>query len=101
MALAIAVGLALVLFWMGVQEKQPTRAAERKTTEQREAGPYVANSKQISESENVRVLVIPNPLGEFFDVTCLIYTNKDLGVATMSCPTAHQGEISVPEVERR
>lgn len=77
---------------------QPARAAERKTTEQRaEAGPYIAVTKAISKDETVRVLVIPHPLGEFFDVTCVIYTNREVGTATMNCPTAHQGEISVPE----
>lgn len=97
--MVLVICLALVLFWIGVLNiKQPARAAERKTTEQRaEAGPYIAITKDISKDETVRVLVIPHPLGDFFDTHCVIYTNREVGTATMNCPTAHQGEISVPE----
>ena len=97
-ALIVCAGAALLL--SAGRDVKP-QAAERKTTEQRaEAGPYIAVTKDISKDETVRVLVIPNPLGEFFDTVCLVYVHREFQVATMNCPTAHQGEISVPELER-
>lgn len=97
LGLIVCVGIGAFLGDMMGRDFHSARAA-RKTTEQRaEAGPYIAITKDISKDETVRVLVIPHPLGEFFDTTCVIYTNREVGTATMNCPTAHQGEISVPE----
>jgi hypothetical protein len=103
-ALAAAVGVAILAFALGwfTHEAKPQVLEQRRTTTQRvQGGPYIAQSKDISTTENVRVLVIPHPLGDFFDTQCVIYTNRDVGTATMNCPNAHQGELSTPEPERR
>jgi len=60
-----------------------------RTTDQRvNRGPHILQVKEISETEIVRVLVIPHPLGEIFDTTCVIYTHQDFKTATIICPDA-------------
>ena len=49
---------------------------------------YVANEKQLSPNETLRLVRIPNSLfpGEgMFDEQCLIYVNKELVTSNMVC----------------
>jgi hypothetical protein len=96
-AAIVVAGVGLVL----VLTAQPRERPPRPQLEQRVKEPYIASTKMLTDGETVRVLVIPHPLGEFFDTVCVLYTHRDFGAATMSCPNGHQGEISVPEAERR
>lgn len=99
---ALMIPVSWILWTTFIDSRVAAAQPARKTAAQRaEAGPYIAVTKDISKDETVRVLVIPHPMGDFFDTTCVIYTNREVGTATMNCPTAHQGEISVPEAERR
>jgi len=82
-AIAVAgVGLVLVL------TAQPRERPPRPQLEQRVKEPYIASTKTLTEAETVRVLVIPHPLGEFFDERCVIYTNNEFKAATMQCMNA-------------
>jgi len=59
------------------------------TTDQRVLqGPYIASTKALSDTEDLRIVVIPHPLGEFFDTTCVIYTHRTFNTATFVCPDA-------------
>jgi hypothetical protein len=69
------------------------RSAAIENAERVKRGPYITHRKEISESEAVRVLVIPHPWGEFFDTMCVIYTHKDFKAATMQCPNADPGSL--------
>lgn len=86
------IGIAIVMIGTAILrivhgEKPLARASA--TTDQRVArGPHIAQVKEISETETVRVLVIPHPLGEFFDTTCVIYTHRTFNTATFVCPDA-------------
>ena len=97
-AIAVAgVGLVLVL------TAQPRERPPRPQLEQHVKEPYIASTKTLTDGETVRVLVIPHPLGEFFDTACVIYTNAEFKTSTMSCPNLdpHNLKDSVVEAERR
>ena len=84
--IAAVVGMVIVLLWSA----RPTTTPRAGTTiDQRVArGPHIAQVKEISESETVRMLVIPHPLGELFDTVCLIYTHRTFNTSTFVCPDA-------------
>jgi hypothetical protein len=99
------VGLALVAIAAAVammpakEQKRPEGRTEQRVKE----GPRIVSTKAISATETVRVLVIPHPLGEFFDTACVIYTNREFGSATMSCPNIDPSNLkdSVREQDRQ
>jgi hypothetical protein len=101
LCIALIVCAATAFLWAAGRDAKPQTVERRTTTQRVQEGPRIVSSTKISEAETVRVLVIPHPLGEFFDTICVIYVNRDVGAATMNCPTAHQGEISVPELEKQ
>ena len=83
-ALAVAgIGVSMVIYSLQQRERAP-----RPQLEQRVKEPYIASTKTLTDGETVRVLVIPHPLGEFFDTVCLIYVHREFGAATMNCPNA-------------
>lgn len=93
----VAAVVMLGLLWSMRPAATPRAGA---TTDQRVArGPHIAQVKEISETETVRVLVIPHPLGEFFDTVCLIYVHREFQVATMNCPNPDPSNLkdSAPE----
>ncbi|MBI3935748.1 MAG: hypothetical protein HY323_02120 [Betaproteobacteria bacterium] len=64
----------------------PQRNVAIDNAERVKRGPYIERSKEISETETVRILVVPHPWGSFFDTTCVIYTHREFKAATMQCP---------------
>lgn len=62
------------------------KEASAKLVERAKRGPYIERGKDISDSETVRVLVVPHPLGAFLDTRCYIYTNRDFRTSSMQCP---------------
>jgi len=87
-----AIGYSLVTGERSAPAKKVTSAAIQ-NAERVKRGPYIAQTNEISDSEAVRVLVIPHRWGEFFDTTCVIYTHKDFKAATMQCPNADPASL--------
>jgi hypothetical protein len=56
-------------------------------------GPYVATSKEISDHETMRVVIVPHPLGPHFDTACVVYTNRDFKTSSMQCPDADKQSL--------
>ena len=55
---------------------------------------YIAKEKQISASETVRLLIIPETTGiDLFDTKCLIYSNAEYKTSQMICPDADKDMI--------
>jgi hypothetical protein len=72
-------------------EKQPNSRNESTKQENKarfEKWAYVAKEKEIAPGETLKLVVIPNSDGEFFDTKCLIYTNATTNTSTLSCPAA-------------
>ena len=55
--------------------------------------PYVAADTELSDSERLRIVVVPHPLGKAFDARCLLYTGRD-STAQLVCPNATQEQLS-------
>lgn len=77
------------------QTQHANRQAEDTDAKQRfEKWAYIAKEKQISTSETVRLLIIPEPMGmDLFDTKCLIYSNAEYKTAQMICPDADKDMI--------
>jgi len=93
---ALAIGGGILL--MNMLTKEPPRTTTGKTTDRREKeGPYVASEKALSATEDLRIVVVPSPLGEPLDVKCLIYRNREMNQVVFTCPDVRQEDISLPD----
>lgn len=66
-------------------EKRKLERAERFTQ-----GPFVGSEKEIAPGERIRVVVIPSKDGDFFDTSCVLYTNPAAGTSSITCPESLQ-----------
>ena len=55
---------------------------------------YIAKEKQITQSETVRMVIFPDPLGKYFDTKCLIYINHEFRQSSMVCPEIDKFNIA-------
>lgn len=70
------------------------QAADTDAKQRFEKWAYIAKEKQISASETVRLLIIPNTIGfDLFDTKCLIYANAEYKTSQMICPDADRDRI--------
>ena len=86
----------IALLLAGCNDK-PTREPSA-DAERAKRGPYVTMSKDISDHENIRVVIIPHPWGQPFDTACVIHTNREFKTTNMQCPAGV--EQSLPETAR-
>lgn len=86
-------GAGLLLIVIGKDAEKPQTRISKVTDQRIKDGPYVSRSKEISEAETVRVVVVPHPLGEVFDTVCVIYTHREFKAAIMSCPNADPSNL--------
>lgn len=86
-------GTGLVLILIGKDEEKPQTRISKVTDQRVKDGPYVSRSKEISETETVRVVVVPHPLGEVFDTVCVIYTHREFKAAMIQCPNADPNSL--------
>jgi len=92
-AIATVIGVAAM--------REPPRTTTGKTTDQRvREGPYVASEKALSATEDLRIVVVPSPLGEPLDVKCFLYRNREMNQVVFTCPDVRQEDISLPELDR-
>jgi hypothetical protein len=49
------------------------------------AGPYIASTKQLSDTEEISTLVLPSRIGAMLDAQCFIYKNKEFKQAVVTC----------------
>lgn len=97
----IVVVTSVMQFWPAWQAPQALKAAAGKTTDQRaREGAYVASEKALSASEDLRLVVIPSPLGAPLDVKCFLYRNREWQQVVFTCPDVRQEDISLPELDR-
>lgn len=54
---------------------------------------HVSMTKELSEHETMRVVIVPNPLGPYFDTACVLYTNRELKTSSMQCPDADKQSL--------
>ena len=94
----IGVG-ALLIGIVGGKESAPARAG--KTTDHRvKEGPYVASEKALSDTEDLRIVVVPSEFGRPLDVKCFLYRNREWQQTVFTCPDVRQDDISLPELDR-
>jgi len=97
--IVVLIGTGIVLISIGRMQKPPPRVGA--TTDQRvKEGPYVASEKALSATEDLRIVVVPSPLGEPLDVKCFIYRNREMNQVVFTCPDVRQEDISLPELDR-
>jgi hypothetical protein len=90
----LAVSVATML------EPKPMAPTGQTTDERVRAGPYVAQEKALSATEDLRIVVVPSPFGRPLDVRCLIYRNREFQQVTFTCPDARLDDLSLPELDR-
>lgn len=100
----VLLGVVFVLFWGGIgyytwivepRQSQSTYEKKRAAAKQRYYDwAYVAKEKELAPGETLRMVVIPNSLGEFFDTRCLIYTHREFKTSSMICPDADQSDLA-------
>lgn len=74
------------------------RVAEREKAEQRfKAGAHIAQTKKLSATEELSIVIVPSSLHETLDVKCLVYKNTTFRQAIMQCPEARQQDLDVEE----
>jgi hypothetical protein len=85
---AVLVIAAIAIGWhlYDASIQKPARAVELPRP------PYVATEAALSESERLRVVVVPHPLGKAFELRCLIYNGA--GTAQMVCPNVTQEQLA-------
>lgn len=86
---------AIVVLFYGYTEyiKKPRETAPAKLTADEEEKrfkewAYVAQDKEIRPGERIKLVIVPSPLGEYFDTRCLVYTNDAFKQSSMVCPGA-------------
>ena len=50
-----------------------------------ESGPYIAIAKQLSDRENIQLIVIPEGYSTELDTRCVVYENLELRTSTITC----------------
>ena len=71
------------------------------TTDQRVLqGPYIASTKALSDTEDLRIVVVPSEFGRPLDVKCFLYRNREWQQTVFTCPDVRQEDISLPELDR-
>lgn len=88
-ALVILCALALAWHLYDSAIKRPTRADDALDAPR---APYVATDTALSDSERLRVVVVPHPLGKAFDVRCVLYDGPR--GAQLVCPNATQEQLA-------
>ena len=58
---------------------------ERTQQERLDHGAYVLRSKQLTETESVETIVIPEALSSEFDTRCVVYRNSELRTSSIAC----------------
>lgn len=91
---AIVVGVSM---WIGYAK---TKAEPAPQLERVKEWAYVAQTKQLTLTEELSLVVIPSEFGSPLDVKCFIYRNREFNQATLMCPGASQDDISLPELDR-
>lgn len=61
---------------------------------------HVAQEARLSEAETLRLVIVPHPLGKWFDMRCLLYVNKEFGTSQLVCPNATQEQFEDREADR-
>ena len=56
----------------------------------------IEKEKEISPTETVKQILIPDREGPVLDVRCVIYINKEYKSVSMVCPNAAQEDLSAP-----
>lgn len=99
--LVAALLTALLILLSGCNDDKKIEETQRHKHDQEtakarfEQWAYVAKQKNISSTETVRLLIIPDPEGlEFMDTKCLIYTHQEFKQSTMICPDADKDAIA-------
>ena len=83
-AAAAALQLA-VLFGRDPAEAERRTAPGASQQERLDRGAYVVRSKQITDTENVQTIVIPEGLSTEFDTRCVVYQNSELRTSSITC----------------
>ena len=50
-----------------------------------DGGPYVLRTKQVSPSEQLQVIILPEGYTEELDTRCVVYTNSELHTSAITC----------------
>ena len=83
----VIVGLPVIagLIYYGFN---PSRSVspDRAALERAKAGPYIASTKQISDSETLSTVIVPSTIGTMLDKHCFIYTNREYRQVRFTCP---------------
>ena len=88
---AIPIALMLAIGWHLYDASIQKQAAAKPVEPPR--APYVATDTALSDSERLRIVVVPHPLGKAFDARCLLYTGRE-GAAQLVCPNATQEQLA-------
>lgn len=91
--------LCALFILVGCGEKttaKSDRYLERKAAdrERHEKGAYIAKEKQLSPTESLRLVIVPDKYGDLFDAKCLIYINTEYKVAQMQCPDISTSDLN-------
>lgn len=99
------IGFFAIASWWGYSEliAKPERR-DRKAQQQHDKEDkrfnewaYVAKDKEIKPGERIKLVIVPSPLGEYFDTKCLIYTHDEFKQTSMICPDADKEFIQESE----
>ena len=84
---AAVVGAASITM-VGCSPADPAVAKPAAAAEQRaKAGPYVASTTQLSDTETLTTVVIPSAIDPVLDRHCYVYRNREFKEARFVCPT--------------
>ena len=64
------------------EQEQPSYA---RSTARLEAGAYIADSKRISDTEEIQTVIIPQGRTEELDTRCIVYKNAEFRSASITC----------------
>ena len=90
----LVIAIAGAIWWYAYGPKKASAELKPRVPSKEElrakAGPYIATTKQLNDSEEISTLIVPSSYGEFLDVKCLIYKNREFKQVVMNCPGATQ-----------
>jgi hypothetical protein len=70
--------------------KPPPRESKVDVKQRFQKGPYIAQSKPLSPSEELSLVIVPSPIDDYFDTKCLIYKNREFNQVVFTCPESTQ-----------